>query len=107
MPVNKDDDMITVQNVNVPGYTSRVNATKYYAMRAALLKALPSRAPGLTQAEMIEAVKAYLPADLFPGGEKAGWWTKSVQLDLEAKGVIVREAVKPLRWHRNIGMPAE
>lgn len=107
MPAYKDDDMITVQNVNVPGYTSRVNATKYYAMRAALLKVLPARAPGLTQAEMIEAVKVYLPADLFPGGEKAGWWAKSVQLDLEAKGVIVREAVKPLRWHRNIGMTAE
>ena len=25
---------------------------------------------------------------------------KFVQLDLEARGVITREAVKPLRWHR-------
>jgi len=24
----------------------------------------------------------------------------AVQLDLEAKGVIAREPVKPLRWHR-------
>ena len=72
----------------------------YEAMHQALLKALPDRAPGLTQAEIIEAVKAYLPQDLFPGGAKAGWWMKSVQLDQEAKGTIVREASKPLRWHR-------
>ena len=30
--------MVTVQNVNVPGYTSRVNAAKYTAMRWALLR---------------------------------------------------------------------
>jgi hypothetical protein len=50
---------------------------------------------------MVGAVKAYLPADLFPGGAKAGWWTKTVQLDLEAKGVVIREAASsPLRWRR-------
>ena len=31
---------------------------------------------------------------------KAGWWAKAVQLDLEAKGTLVREPAKPLRWHR-------
>lgn len=31
----------------------------------------------------------------------AGWWSKAVQLDLEAKGVIARESSKPLRWYRN------
>jgi len=94
------DDKIEVENVNVPGYTTRVNRVMYEAMHQALLKALPDRAPGLTQAEMVEAVKPFLPQDLFPGGAKAGWWMKSVQLDQEAKGTIVREAGKPLRWHR-------
>lgn len=93
-------DKVTVENINQPGHTNRVDATKYQAMRQAMLKALPVQAPGLTQGEMIEAVKRYLPADLFPGGAKAGWWAKSVQLDLEAKKVIVRENTKPLRWHR-------
>jgi hypothetical protein len=93
-------ERITVQNVNVPGYTTTLDATMYRAMRDALLKVLPAAAPGLTQAEMIEAVKPHLPADLFPGGAKAGWWAKSVQLDLEAKGEIVRDAIKPLRWRR-------
>ena len=38
--------------------------------------------------------------DLFPGGAKAGWWFKAVQLDLEAKAVLVREPTKPLRIRR-------
>ena len=95
-----DVERITVENVNVPGATSRVNAVMYRAMEKALYKVLPSSAPGLTQTEMREAVVAHLPEDLFPQGAKAGWWAKSVQLDLEAKGVIAREATKPLRWHR-------
>ena len=92
--------MVTVQNVNVPGYTSRVNAAKYTAMRRALLRVLPSRAPGMTQAEMFEAVMGHLPEDVFPGGAKAGWWAKTVQLDLEKKGIVRRSAdMKPLRWY--------
>jgi hypothetical protein len=92
--------MVTVQNVNVPGYTSRVNAAKYTAMRQALLRTLPSRAPGMTQAEMFGAVKAHLPEAVFPGGATSNWWAKTVQLDLEKKGVIRRlPAMKPLRWY--------
>jgi len=64
---------------------------------------LPTDAPGLTQAQMQDAVVSDLPEDLFPGGAKAGWWAKTVQLDLEAKGVIAREPCQPLRRHRNPG----
>lgn len=70
-------------------------------MKRALLKVLPSRNPGLTYAEMSKAVLSHLPADLFLGGAKAGWWLKTVQLDLEAKETIRRERTKPLRWHRS------
>jgi hypothetical protein len=93
-------DRVTVRNVNVPGYETRVDRRKYEAMKKALLKVLPRKAPGLTQAEMLGAVPAHLPAELFPSGAKAGWWAKTVQLDLEAKGEIGREKTKPLRWHR-------
>jgi hypothetical protein len=91
---------VTVRNVNAPGYETRVDRRKYEAVKRALLKVLPGKAPGLTRAEMLEAVLARLPADLFPGGAKAGWWVKTVQLDLEARGEIGREKKKPLRWHR-------
>jgi hypothetical protein len=94
------DDKITVENVNVPGRTTRVSATMYRAMKQAMLKVLPDEAPGLTQAEIRQAVVPHLPEDLYPGGAKAGWWSKAVQLDLEAKGIVVREATKPLRWHQ-------
>ena len=92
---------VTVKNANHPGQTNRVEKAKYDAMKRALLATLPRKAPGLTYAEMSGAVKAHLPSDLFPGGAKAGWWTKTVQLDLEAKGVVVRESgSSPLRWRR-------
>jgi hypothetical protein len=77
-----------------------VNADKYEAMRRALMGVLPKKAPGLTQAEMFKAVRSRLPGDLFPGGAKANWWAKTVQLDLEARRVVARENTKPLRWHR-------
>jgi hypothetical protein len=93
-------EKIVVENVNVPGRTSRVDAIMYRAMKEAMLKVLPAKAPGLTQSEIRETVVAHLPQDLYPGGAKAGWWAKTVQLDLEAKGVVIREATKPLRWHQ-------
>jgi hypothetical protein len=94
-----EDGKITVENVNHPGKTSRVGADRYLAMYQAFLKALPKESPGLNQSEIREAVKPYLSEDLYPGGQKVGWWAKSVQLDLEAKGILVREDSKPLRWH--------
>jgi len=92
--------MIVAHNVNVPGYTHKVDATMYDAMRKAMLKMLPRKAPGMTQAEMWQGVAAYAPKTLFPDSGKIGWWMKTVQLDLEARKVLVREQTKPLRWHR-------
>ncbi|MDF1522061.1 MAG: hypothetical protein P1P87_04490 [Trueperaceae bacterium] len=104
MAAARDTEKVEVENVNVPGSTTRVDATMYRAARLALLQALPDAPPGLTQAEMIDATKRHLPEDLFPGGAKAGWWVKCVQLDLEAKGLVVRDrAAKPLRWRRGAG----
>ncbi|XUU60113.1 DUF6958 family protein [Erythrobacter sp. HA6-11] len=92
-------EMIEVENVNTPARISRVNAAKYADMLQAFEEALPKASPGLTQAETRDAVKPHLSDELFPGGETSGWWAKTVQLDLEAKGKLVREATKPLRWH--------
>ncbi len=93
-------EKIVVENVNVPGHTSRVDAEKYRAMKKAFLRVLPRKSPGITQKEIGAAVVAYLPENLFPGGATAGWWAKTVQLDLEAKNLVTRENCKPLRWHR-------
>ena len=64
------------------------------------LKVLPKTAPGLSADHVRQQVLAHLPETLFPGGAKAGWWTKAVQLDLEAKGIIVRESAGPLRLRK-------
>ncbi|MDD7970998.1 DUF6958 family protein [Roseinatronobacter alkalisoli] len=94
-----DSDKIEVENIMSPGRVYRVNRAKYEAMRAALLSVLPKAAPGLTVAEAKMALLPLLPEALFPGGDKAGWWLKAAQLDLEAKGIIARENTKPLRLH--------
>lgn len=93
------DDKITIENVNIPGYTERVDRSKYEAMRKALLSVLPNSTPGISAAEAKAALLPLLPQDLFPQGAKAGWWLKAAQLDLEAKGIIIRENSKPLRFH--------
>ena len=51
------DDKITVENVNSPGQTRRVDAAKYAEMKAAMLAVLPAALPRLTVAEIIAAVK--------------------------------------------------
>ena len=94
------NDTIEIENVTQPGKLYRVNRAKYDAARAALLTVLPAEAPGLTAREAQAAMKEHLPQDLFPGGEKVGWWMKAVQLDLEAKTLIARAPTKPLRFHR-------
>jgi hypothetical protein len=98
--MESNDEKIVVENVNVPGSKTRVSRAMYDAMKQAMWQVLPAAAPGLTQGEIREAVILHLPEDLYPGGAKAGWWAKTVQLDLEAKGALVREPSKPLRWHR-------
>ncbi len=91
---------ITVENINTPGKTSQVDAAKYANMRDAMMQVLPKISPGFSHAEIKEGVKPLLDQTLFPGGKTSGWWSKTVQLDLEAKGVMVRNATKPLRWHK-------
>ncbi|MBJ7438657.1 MAG: hypothetical protein JHD35_06500 [Sphingopyxis sp.] len=98
--MTKTIERVEMLSISSPGHVVRVDKAKYDAMKAALLAVVPEQAPGLTVAEVKTAVLPRLPGDLFPGGAKAGWWLKGVQLDLEARGVIARENVKPLRLHK-------
>jgi hypothetical protein len=91
---------VILENINHPGKVTSADAGMYEAMRRAVLKSLPKTSPGMTIAELEDRVLAHLPEDLYPGGAKAGWWTKAVQLDLEAKHIIARVKTTPLRLHR-------
>lgn len=95
------NDRVTVENVLQPGKTYTLDAHKYRAMRRAMLASLPKSTPGLTVAELKQRILPRLPQDLFPGGDKAGWWLKAVQLDLEAKRLVARAAIGPVRLHRS------
>lgn len=95
------DGKIAIESIPSPDFTQRVDRAKYMAMRDALIAALPAGPPGITVAEAKAALLPALPDDLFPGGDKAGWWLKAVQLDLEAKGEIGRESAKPVRLFRS------
>jgi hypothetical protein len=95
------DSRITIQSATSPDHVQRVDRAKYMALRDALMAVLPLNPPGITVAEAKAALLPRLPGHLFPGGDKAGWWLKAVQLDLEAKGVIARGAVKPVRLHKS------
>ena len=90
---------VEVENVIRPGNTRKVDAAKYQAVRNAYLRILPATSPGFTPAEILARLMPLLANDLFPGGATAGWWAKTVQLDLEAKGLAVRTA-NPVRLRR-------
>ncbi|AUH35497.1 DUF6958 family protein [Paracoccus tegillarcae] len=95
-----DDDKIEVENVNSPHHKTRVNRAKYQTMRQALMQVLPDEAPGMKVPDAKTALLPHLDQALFPGGDKAGWWLKCVQLDLEAKGIIARADKPPVRLFR-------
>lgn len=96
----KNAEFVGIENVNHPGQVKRADRAMYEAMKRAWLDVLPSVEPGLTFDEGFERLVSHLPETLFPGGAKAGWWAKAVQLDLEAKGVIVRTTSRPLRLRK-------
>ena len=94
---------ITVENINHPGKAKHVDAERYAEMRRALLALLPMGAPGLTLKEIGERLPSHLRLGLFKGGAGPGWWLKTVQFDLEAKGTIVREHSRPIQLHKGTG----
>jgi len=89
---------IAVENVNVPDQVTNVDRAKYMAMHDAMMTVM-STTP-MTAKAIKDAVKPHLPDDLFPAGATSGWWAKTVQLDLEAKGKLTRHATKPLTWSK-------
>lgn len=90
--------IVQTLNVNAPGRTYPRDADKYEAARKVFLKTLPKTGPGVTQSEMMALMKKALPASEW--GTTQGWWTKTVQLDAEARGEVVRDGCMPLRWKR-------
>ncbi|MFT4701333.1 MAG: hypothetical protein ACI9ND_000262 [Yoonia sp.] len=87
---------IAVENVSVPDQVTNVDATKYTVMKGAMLTVM-SDTP-MTAALIKNVARSQLSKDLFPGVATSGCWIKCVQLDLEAKGMLTKQATKPLGW---------
>ncbi len=90
----------TIEIRTIEGKPWRVNRAKFEAMDRALMTVLPADPPGLSFAELKQAIQAELDQTLFPGGEKAGWWMKSVQLNHEFQGIVKRTKGSPLRFFK-------
>ncbi len=90
----------TMEVLTREGKPWRVNRAKFEAMRASLLAVLPQEPPGMTVADAKAALLPGLDPVSFPGGDKAGWWIKAVQLDHEARGLIMRSKGSPIRIYR-------
>ena len=95
-----DGDKYLMENAVSPEHKVRVDAAKFMAMKEAVLAVLPSDPPGISPAELREKIAPILSQEHFPGGEKAGWWMKGVQLDLEFKGIIARGSTKPVKIYK-------
>jgi hypothetical protein len=99
---------IQAENVNHPDHRQNLKVEKYNLIREAMLASLPAQESGATMtfSELEGAVRTYLekqdvPAELFPMPGSVRWYTKTVQLDLEAKGEIERVPNKsPMRLRK-------
>jgi len=79
-----------VMNINTGQANDHVKEERYWPVREAILTVLPRNDSGITWSELVLAVTPLLPRDLFPKSSTIRWYTKAVQLDLEARGLIER-----------------
>ena len=76
-------------NVNKGSRGFAVTEEKYEPIRQAILASLPWNEKGMAFKELVAAVAARVPQELYPKAGSVSWYTKVVQLDLEAKGMSI------------------
>ena len=69
----------------------RISKTMYDAVRRAILDAVPDAFPGLAFSDLYGEVEKRVPDQLFENAS-ASWYTVTVKLDLEARGLVERVA---------------
>lgn len=68
---------------------ARVTKATFDAYQAALLQLIPADEAGIELQTLFEAVIPHLTPELV-ASTSPSWWTMTVKLDMEAKGVIER-----------------
>lgn len=81
---------------------TRVTKSTYEAYRDALLKVIPASDEGIAFMALSKAVTPHIAPDLLES-TSPGWWTTTVKLDLEARGLIERVPGKGKQRVRRVG----
>lgn len=71
----------------------RVTKETFNTYKEAILQVVPTDEEGIELWAIPEAIEPHIPAQLLTE-TSAMWWTMTVKLDLEARGVIERVPVK-------------
>jgi hypothetical protein len=78
------------RNANKGSGGFAVTREKYDPVRKAVLASVPRNKTGVSSKDLVVAVGALVPEELFPKRGSVSWYTKVVQLDLEATGHLER-----------------
>lgn len=89
MPEIDDDQRVMMLNPNTGREDQRIRWSFYEPVRAAILGAIGD-AGVLAYADLRDAVETRTPVDMWEDAS-VGWYTATVKLDLEARGLIIRE----------------
>ncbi len=83
------EDMIETLHPDPAKQGARVTKATYEVYRDALLRVIPDSAEGVEFVSLSSAVAEKIPAEV-RDSTSPGWWTTTVKLDLEARGMIER-----------------
>jgi hypothetical protein len=89
MPV-KDERKIQLQHPDSSKQMGRISKTKYEMVSKAILDLIPEDEIGFRFKDLAEAVAGSLTPEQLEVLGSVGWYTTSVKLDLEARGLIER-----------------
>ena len=85
-------EMFEAMHPDPEKHGTRVTKDTYDAYKEALLRVIPNSADGIEFGALRNAVVPYLSQELVES-TSPGWWTTTVKLDLEARGIIERVSV--------------
>jgi hypothetical protein len=63
---------------------------RYWPMRAAILRAVPDEAPGISFEQLVDQITLMVDGSLFQAPRTIDWYARLVQLDLEARELLHR-----------------
>ena len=97
----KDTEMFQALHPDPTKQGTRVTKQYYDAYRQALLQVIPTSEDGIFFADLPKAVDPLIEPAIAEN-TSTGWWTTTVKLDLEARGLIERVAGKGKQRVRRI-----